>query len=521
MGSSEFPFTLAEPSLGQLDCVVDGQAVVAKSGQRFDVIDPGTGKSWASCPDCREEDVDAAVQSSHRAFQTYSKWTPRQRAQTLLKWHQEIVAARDDLAKILVYETGKPLAEAYGEVDYGTTFTWWFVGEAERIQGASIVNAVPGRRAVTIKQPIGVAAALVPWNFPLALILRKASGALAAGCTMVVKPSPETPITALSVARLALKAGFPPGVLNVLTTSLEGTPGLAEALCLHPLVKKVTFTGSTRVGKIITSHCAKNLKKALVELGGNCPFIVFDDANLDQALEHFMPLKWRHAGQACVSSNRVYVQRGVYDKFVNAVIKATSELKIGHGMAEGTTLGPVTTSRSLDRAEDMAKDAISKGAKMVLGNGLRDSSGNGGYFMKPTILTNVTDDMLMSQDEIFAPLLGISVFDTEEEIIQRANNTAMGLTSYAFTKNVDRLWRLFERLEAGMIGLVSQSYMTDFTIAKSFTNTNSFQNTGTNSCAESPFGGIKESGSGKESGKDVAIDEYMITKTGTFTFEGL
>ncbi|KAM0444342.1 hypothetical protein ACHAPV_010213 [Trichoderma viride] len=500
MGSSELPFTLANASLGDLDCLVDGKTVVAKSGKRFDVIDPGTGKSWASCPDCREEDVDAAVQSSQKAFHEYSKWTPRQRAQTLLKWHQEIVAARDDLAKILVYETGKPLAEAYGEIDYGTTFTWWFVGEAERIQGASIVNAVPGRRAITIKQPIGVVAALVPWNFPLALILRKASGALAAGCTMVVKPSPETPITALSVARLALKAGFPPGVLNVLTTSLDGTPGLAEALCLHPLVKKVTFTGSTRVGKIIMSHCAKNLKKALVELGGNCPFIVFDDANLDQALQHFMPLKWRHAGQACVSSNRVYVQRGVYDKFVDAVIKAVSELKIGHGMAEGTTLGPVTTPRSLDRAEDMAKDAISKGAKMVVGTGLRDQSANGGgYFMEPTILTDVTDDMLMSQDEIFAPLLGISVFDTEEEVIQRANNTALGLTSYAFTKNVDRLWRLFERLEAGMIGL----------------------NTGTNSCAESPFGGIKESGSGKESGKDVAVDEYMITKTGTFTFEGL
>lgn len=462
----EFPFVLANPGLGELDCLVDGESVIAKSGKRFDVIDPGSGKSWASCPDCREEDVDAAVQSSYRAFQKYSKWTPRQRAQTLLKWHQGIVAARDDLAKILVYETGKPLAEAYGEIDYATTFTWWFVGEAERVQGASIVSAVPGRRAVTIKQPLGVAAALVPWNFPIALVLRKASAALAAGCTMIVKPSPETPITSLSVARLALKAGFPPGVLNVLTTSLEGTPGLAEALCLHPLVKKVTFTGSTRVGKIISGLCAKNLKKSTMELGGNCPFIIFDDANLDQALEQLMALKWRHAGQACVSSNRVYVQRGVYDKFVEAVINATSRLKMGHGMAEGTTLGPVTTPRSLDRAEDMAKDALAKGAKLVLGTGLRDASGSGGYFMQPTILTNVTDDMLMSQDEIFAPLLGISVFDTEEEVIQRANNTAMGLTSYAFTKNVDRLWRLFELLEAGMVGLVSENYVTSSKMRK-------------------------------------------------------
>ncbi|KAH6608298.1 succinate-semialdehyde dehydrogenase [Trichoderma cornu-damae] len=498
MGSG-FPFTLADPGLDQLNCLVDGESVVAKSGRRFDIIDPGSGRSWASCPDCREEDVDAAVQSSHRAFQKYSKWTPRQRAQTLLKWHQEIIAARDDLAKILVYETGKPLAEAYGEIDYASTFTWWFVGEAERVQGASIVSAIPGRRAVTIKQPVGVAAALVPWNFPIALTLRKASAALAAGCTMIVKPSPETPITALSVARLALKAGFPPGALNVLTTSLEGTPGLAEALCLHPLVKKVTFTGSTRVGKIISGLCARNLKKSTMELGGNCPFIIFDDANLDQALEQLMALKWRHAGQACVSSNRVYVQRGVYDGFVDSVVNATSQLKMGHGIAEGTTLGPVTTPRSLDRAEDMAKDAIAKGAKLASGTGLRDASGNGGYFMKPTILTDVTDDMLMSQDEIFAPLLGISVFDTEDEVIQRANNTAMGLTSYAFTKNVDRLWRLFELLEAGMVGL----------------------NTGNSSSAEAPFGGIKESGSGKESGKDVAIEEFMITKSGTFTVEGL
>ncbi|KAL7943648.1 succinate semialdehyde dehydrogenase [Trichoderma barbatum] len=495
----EFPFTLADLSLGQLNCLVDGESVVAKSGKRFDVIDPGSGISWASCPDCREEDVDAAVQSSHQAFQTYSKWTPRQRAQTLLKWHQEIIAARDDLAKILVYETGKPLAEAYGEIDYATTFTWWFVGEAERVQGSSIVSAIPGRRAITIKQPVGVAAALVPWNFPIALTLRKASAALAAGCTMIVKPSPETPITALSVARLALKAGFPPGALNVLTTSLEGTPGLAEALCLHPLVKKVTFTGSTRVGKIISGLCARNLKKSTMELGGNCPFIIFDDANLDQALGQLMGLKWRHAGQACVSSNRLYVQRGVYDKFVDLVVNATSQLKMGHGMAEGTTLGPVTTPKSLDRAEEMARDALSKGAKVVFGTGLKDASGSGGYFMEPTVLTNVTDDMLMSQDEIFAPLLGISIFDTEEEVIQRANNTAMGLTSYAFTKNVDRLWRLFESLEAGMVGL----------------------NTGNNSSAETPFGGIKESGSGKESGKDVAIEEFMITKSGTFTIEGL
>jgi acyl-CoA reductase-like NAD-dependent aldehyde dehydrogenase len=451
--AAELPFKLADQSLARSDCVVDGQDVSARSGKRFDVIDPGTGKPWISCPDCSGQDVDAAVQSSHRAFQQYSKWTPRKRAQTISKWHQLIVDARQDLAKILVYETGKPLSEAYGEIDYATTFTWWFVGEAERAHGSSIVSATPGRRAITIKQPIGVAAALVPWNFPIALVLRKMAAALAAGCTMVAKPSPETPLTAIAVTRLALKAGFPPGALNILTTSLDNTPAVAEALCLHPLVKKVTFTGSTRVGKIITGLCARNLKKFTLELGGNCPFIIFDDANIDQALTQLMGLKWRHAGQACISSNRLYVQRGIYESLVEELIQRTSQLKVGHGMAEGTTMGPVTTPRGLDKAEEMAEDAISNGAKLVYGTGRRAES-TGGYFMNPSILTEVTDSMLMSQDEIFAPLLGVSVFDTEDEVTARANNTSMGLASYVFTKNVDRLWRMFEKLEAGMIGLV-------------------------------------------------------------------
>ncbi|GJN67372.1 succinate-semialdehyde dehydrogenase [Purpureocillium lilacinum] len=500
MTSTELPFQLSDKSLGLLDCVVDGKSVGARSGKRFDVVDPGSGKVWATCPDCTDDDVDAAVQSCHKTFLEYSKWTPRRRSQILSKWHHLITDAKEDLARILVHETGKPLAEAYGEIDYALTFTWWFVGEAERAHGSSIVSAIPGRRAITIKQPIGVAAALIPWNFPIALSLRKIAAALAAGCTMVVKPSPETPITVLAVAQLALRAGFPPGALNVLTTSLDNTPKVAEALCLHPLVKKVTFTGSTRVGKIITGLCAKNLKKSTLELGGNCPFIVFDDANLEQTMGQLMALKWRHAGQACISSNRLYVQRGVHDRFVEELVKQTSKLKVGHGMAEGTTMGPVTTSRSLDKAEDMAKDALAKGAKTVLGNGKRmdTAKSNGGYFMEPTVMTGVTDDMLMSQDEIFAPLLGVSVFDNEDEIVARANNTSMGLASYVFTKDVDRLWRMFEKLEAGMIGL----------------------NTGNSSSSEAPFGGIKESGVGKESGKDVAIDEFLVTKNGTLTVEG-
>ncbi|KAH8647808.1 aldehyde dehydrogenase domain-containing protein [Xylariales sp. PMI_506] len=492
------PFELSDSELLKFACYVNGSWTPAQRGGTFEVQDPGSGKVWATCPDCTAEDVEPAVRSSYDAFQIYSKYTPRRRAQLISAWHQLIVAARDDLARILVHETGKPLAEACGELDYATSFTWWFAGEADRIQGSTITSAIPGRRSVVIKQPIGIAAALVPWNFPVALVLRKASAALAAGCTMVVKTSPETPLTALCLANLAVRAGFPPGALNVLTTSLENTPSVAEALCLNPLVKKVTFTGSTRVGKIISNLCSKNLKKHTLELGGNCPFIVFDDASLDQAVDQLMSLKWRHAGQACITANRVFVQKGIHDSFVEQLIEKTKLLKLGHGMTPGVTLGPVTAERSLDKAESLFQNATANGAAVVLGTGQRDTSQGGGYFMAPTILTGMTDSMNMGCEEIFAPILGVYAFETEEEVLRRANDTPMGLASYCFTKDVDRLWRMLENLDAGMIGL----------------------NTGNSSSAEAPFGGIKESGLGKESGKDVAVEEFLISKTGTLTIEG-
>lgn len=451
--------------------------------------------AWASCPTNTTEDVPHAVEVAHAAFESYKKITPRQRAQWLLNWDRLIRDNKEDIAKIITHETGKPIAESIGEINYSTGFTWWFAGEAERIQGSISVPAIPGRRILTVKQPIGVAAALVPWNFPMAMILRKASCALAAGCTMIVKPSPETPLTCLVLAHLAQEAGFPPGVLNVLTTDLENTPSLSEALCKHPLVKKVTFTGSTRVGKIVAGHCAQGLKKVTLELGGNCPFIVFDDANLNQALDQLLALKWRHAGQACITANRVYVQAGIYDKFADMLKERTSKIVVGHGATEGVTMGPVTTPRGLDKAASQVEDAKKLGAKVILGgNRITDKKG---YFFEPTILTNMKAEMLISQEESFAPIAALYKFDTEEEAVRDANDTSMGLASYVFTKNVDRMWRMLENLEAGMIGL----------------------NTGNSSAAESPFGGIKESGYGKESGKDVAINEYLITKTGTLTLE--
>lgn len=413
--------------------------------------DPGSNEPWASCPINGVEDVDDAVQAAHDAFEKYRLVNPRTRAELLLKWNSLITEARDDLAKILVYETGKPLSEAYGEIDYAQGFTWWFAGEAERIQGTVSIPAAPSRRVFTVKQPIGVAVALVPWNFPIAMILRKAGAALAAGCTMIVKPSPETPLTCLTLAHLAAKAGFPAGVFTVLTTDLENTPALSEALCKHPLVKKVTFTGSTRIGKLIARHCSEGLKKVTLELGGNCPFLIFDDADLTQALNALMSLKWRHAGQACVTANRIYIQAGVYEKFAVMLTEATKKLNVGHGYHEGTTMGPVTTPRSLEKAALLVEDAQKFGGNILLGG--KRIENKKGYFFEPTILGNSNTKMLITREEAFAPICALYKFDTEAEVVASANDTSMGLASYFFTKNIDRTWRLLENLEAGMIGM--------------------------------------------------------------------
>ncbi|RDW66381.1 succinate-semialdehyde dehydrogenase [Coleophoma cylindrospora] len=490
------PFELNNTAVFKDKSYVGGNWVEAKSGKRFDVVDPGNGKVWASAPDNDATDVDAAVEAAHTAFQSYRKINPRTRAQWLLKWDALIRENRDDIAKIVTFETGKPIAEAQGELDYALGFTWWFAGEAERIQGTIQTPAAPGRRVFTVKQPIGVAAALVPWNFPIAMILRKAGAALAAGCTLIVKPSPETPLSVLTLALLAEQAGFPKGVFSVLTTSLENTPGLSEALCRHPKIKKVTFTGSTRVGKLVARLCADGLKKVTLELGGNCPFLIFDDADLNQAADALMALKWRHAGQACITANRVYVQSGVYKKFADIIKERTARLVVGHGASQGTTMGPVTTPRSLDKALSQVEDAKKNGGQVILGGGkVKDTTG---FFFEPTIILGAKKEMLITEEETFAPVMALYEFASEDEVVKAANDTSMGLASYFFTKNVDRTWRLLENLEAGMIGM----------------------NTGNASAAESPFGGIKESGYGKESGKDVAIQEYLITKTGTLTLDG-
>ncbi|KAI1111814.1 Aldehyde/histidinol dehydrogenase [Nemania sp. NC0429] len=489
---------LKDPDLFRNDAYVNGQWIGAKSGKRFDIIDPGTGQPFATCPDMSAEDVDGAVAAAGAAFAAFRTTTPLARSLLLSRWDALIRENKEDMARILVLETGKTLAEARAEIDYATSFTRWFAGEAERVQGATYAAALPGRRVFTIKQPIGVVAALVPWNFPIAMVLRKASAAFAAGCAVVAKPSPETPLTALTLAHLAERAGYPAGVFNVLTTTLANTPALSEALCKHPTVKKVSFTGSTRVGKILSAHCADSLKKLTLELGGNCPFLVFDDANLEQACDALIPLKFRHAGQACITANRVYVQRGVYDAFARLLVdRARAQLHVGHGLDEGTTMGALTVPQGLEKTAGQVEDAKQRGATVLLGGNRIHGAGEG-YFFEPTILTDANADMKIASEETFGPVLALFVFDSEEQAVRAANNTSMGLASYCFTKNIDRMWRLFENLEAGMIGM----------------------NTGNASAAESPFGGIKDSGYGKESGKDVAINEYLITKTGTLTLEG-
>lgn len=390
--------------------------------------------------------------TSQAAFLEYRHVNPRQRAKMLLEWHRLISNAREDIAKLITYETGKPLTEARGEVDYAQGFSWWFAGEAERVRGSVAIPSVSDRRTFVVKQPIGVSVALVPWNFPVAMIIRKVAAALAAGCSIIVKPSPETPLSVLALGDLALQAGFPPGVFNIITTDDSNTPAVSEALCKHPLVRKVTFTGSTAIGRLIAQHCSSGLKKLTLELGGNCPFLIFNDADLDQAVAALMVLKWRTAGQACTHANRVYVQSGVYDTFVQKILQATQKaLRVGHGADPNTTMGALTTPRGLDKLQSHVADAVSKGGKVLCGGKRPD--GLNGYFFEPTIISGMTSSMLTTKEEIFGPLLGLYRFETEEEAVRAANDTSMGLASYFFTRDVDRTWRLLESLEAGMIGM--------------------------------------------------------------------
>ena len=454
------------------------------SNNTFDVTDPATGAVVGKVPNLGAKETLQAIDAAQAALPAWSAKTAKERAIILRRWFDLVIAETERLAQLMTAEQGKPLAEARGEVAYGASFIEWFAEEGKRAYGRTIPTTAGSKRFITIKQPIGVAAAITPWNFPIAMITRKAACALAAGCTIVIKPSEDTPLCALAVAKLAMDAGVPPGVLNVIT-SLDA-PAVGAVLCKDSRVRKLTFTGSTAVGKILYRQCADTVKKLTLELGGNAPLIVFDDANLEHAVAGAMGSKYRNAGQTCVCANRILVQAGIYDRFAHALKEAASKLTVGPGTGANITVGPLINAEAAQKVETLTKDALSKGAKAILGGAPHKA---GPLFYQPTVLTEITSDMALVGEEIFGPVAALMRFETEDEAVALANNTPFGLAAYLFSENLSRAWRVAEKLEAGMVGV----------------------NEGIFSNEVVPFGGVKESGLGRE-GAAEGLDEYLETK---------
>ena len=461
---------------------VNGEWINAASSKTFDVTNPATGELIASIPDMNREDVSKAVDAAYNAWPAYRDTTAGERANLLKKWYALILENKQELATLMTMECGKVLQESLGEVDYGASFVEWFAEEAKRTYGDVIPANAKDKRIVVIKQSIGVVAALTPWNFPLAMITRKVGPALAAGSTVVVKPPSETPLTGLALAYLAEKAGFPPGVYNTVTTTDSSEVG--KELCENKKVRKLSFTGSTNVGKILMKQCSSTLKKLSLELGGNAPFIVFDDADIDEAVNGAIVSKFRNSGQTCVCVNRVFVQDKVYDEFVEKFSKAVSKLKVGNGMDEDVQVGPLINQKGLDKVQQHVDDAVAKGATIVQGGNRLE-----GLYYQPTVLSNANTDMIIAQDEVFGPVAPVFRFETEEEVIKMANDTDYGLASYFYSRDVARCWRVAEALEAGMVGI----------------------NDGMISTTVAPFGGVKESGMGRE-GSKYGMDYFMEIK---------
>ncbi|RMZ83858.1 hypothetical protein DV737_g1510, partial [Chaetothyriales sp. CBS 132003] len=457
---------LKRPDLFRQKGFVGDRWVDSLSGATFEVLNPATLEVLAKIPEMGAADTEKAIKSAHEAFQYYKKTTARQRARWLRRWNDLCLEHIDDLALILTLENGKTLDESRGEVIYAASFLEWFAGEAERTHGDVVPAANPNQRIMTVKQPIGVSACLTPWNFPVAMITRKVGAALAAGCTTVWKPAGETPLSALAQAVLAREAGFPTGSIHVITT-LNKVSEVGTALCTAKLVRKLSFTGSTRVGKLLAELSASNLKKLSLELGGNSPFIVFDDARVDIAVEACIMAKTRNAGQTCVSANRILVQDAIYDRFSAALVNGLKQLKVGLGTENGVSIGPLTHERAVQKALAHIKDAKSRGATVLLGGDAFQPNNLPGYFIQPTILGGVPTGTIMDHEETFAPVVALQRFRTEEEALEMANNCNVGLGSYIMTENIARMWRVAESLEVGMVAV----------------------NLGTMSACESPFGG--------------------------------
>ena len=474
---------LGDPALFRQQCYVNGGWLDARSGDAIEVDNPATREILGTVPAFVGEETRAAIEAAAAAWSGWRSRPAKDRAGLMRRWFELLMAYQDDLAVLMTSEQGKPLAESRGEIAYAASFIEWFAEEAKRVYGDVINHPQPGKRIVVLKQPIGVVASITPWNFPAAMITRKCAPALAAGCPVVIRPASQTPFTALALAELADRAGIPPGVVNVVT----GPSGpMGAELTSNPTVRKLSFTGSTEVGKLLMSQCAATVKKVSLELGGNAPFIVFDDADLDAAVAGAMASKYRNAGQTCVCANRVLVQDGVYDAFAAKMAAAVAALRVGNGLEDGTQQGPLIDMRAVAKVEEHIADAVGKGAAVAVGGGRHSL---GGSFFEPTLLTGVTSAMAVAREETFGPVAPLFRFSTEDEAIRMANDTEFGLAAYFYSRDIGRVWRVSEGLEYGIVGV----------------------NEGIISNEVAPFGGVKESGIGRE-GSKYGMDDFIEIK---------
>jgi succinate-semialdehyde dehydrogenase/glutarate-semialdehyde dehydrogenase len=474
---------LKDPTLLKQQCYINGQWMAADCGETVDVTNPATGTILGMIPRMGADETRRAIQGAETALPAWRAKTAKDRSIILRRWFDLMLANQEDLAIIMTAEQGKPLAEARGEIAYAASFIEWFAEEAKRVYGDTIPSHAPDKRIVVIKEPIGVCAAITPWNFPAAMITRKAGPALAAGCTMVVKPATATPFSALALAELGERAGIPSGVFSVVTGSAGAIGGEMTA---NPIVRKLTFTGSTEIGKELMAQCSATVKKVSLELGGNAPFIVFDDADLDAAVEGAIASKYRNTGQTCVCTNRLLVQDGVYDTFAEKLATAVAMMHVGNGLLGDFQQGPMIDIAAVEKVEEHIADAVANGARVVIGGKRHELGGN---FFQPTILADVTPDMLVAREETFGPLAPLFRFKSDDEAIRMANDTEFGLASYFYTRDINRVWKVAEALEYGMVGI----------------------NTGLVSTEVAPFGGMKESGIGRE-GSKYGLDEFIEVK---------
>jgi succinate-semialdehyde dehydrogenase/glutarate-semialdehyde dehydrogenase len=476
-------FQLKDMSLFRQQCYIDGEWVDADNKGTIAVHNPADGQQVGTVPNLGAAETRRAIEAANAAWPAWRAKTAKERAACLRKWHDLMMANQEDLAVLMTVEQGKPLAESRGEIAYGASFIEWFAEEAKRVYGDTIPAPMADRRIVVIKQPVGVCAAVTPWNFPNAMITRKAGPALAAGCTMVIKPASATPFSALALCELAERAGIPKGVLSVVT----GASGpIGKELTTNPLVRKFTFTGSTEIGKQLMQQCASTVKKVSLELGGNAPFVVFDDADLDSAVEGAMASKYRNTGQTCVCANRIFVQDGVYDAFAKKFADKVGTMKVGNGLEDGVVQGPLIDMKAVEKVEEHISDALSKGARVVTGGKRHEK---GGQYFQPTVLADVTPAMKVTHEETFGPVAPLYRFKTEEELLKLANDTEYGLAAYFYSRDIGRIWRVAEGLESGIIGI----------------------NVGIISTEVAPFGGVKESGIGRE-GSKYGMDEFLEVK---------